>query len=359
MSTTYLITGATGGLGRCAVEHLSEQGHQVIALGRNQKVLSLLQQLPNVQTLCTPSSETTTQAILKAVHTPVDTLWHCAALSSPTGPLPDFEEANIQYTQAVLKAAHLLNIPHIVHVSTPAVYFDYTSQYDVPEEHLAYAHHNQPLLAQATLPTFERLTASTLPLKFSSAYALTKYVGELVAAQYARQYQQPVAILRPRALIGPHDNVLLPRIMEMYQEFGHVKLPNHGQAITSPTPVPCVIQALEHLTTMLRTRQLTQTEVFNLAGQDALSMQRILAILADEAQMTLPVKNVPYALVKHLVKLYELVVPDHKQKISSYALGVVNYDMTLNMQKLYNTGFEQPCLTEPYLRQLAHKLRKG
>ncbi|STN22545.1 dehydrogenase [Escherichia fergusonii] len=101
-----------------------------------------------------------------------DAVWHCAAKSSPWGDKTAFWLANVKATHTLAQAAGRLNIPRFIHISTPAVYFDFQHHYDLPETWLARS--------------------------FSSHYASSKYAAEQVIAGAVAQYPATrFILLRP------------------------------------------------------------------------------------------------------------------------------------------------------------------
>lgn len=351
-----LITGATGGLGRLAVEMLSLQNQPVIATGRNQKILHQLATLPHVKTITTEHVKQVAST-LSQIKTPLQAIWHCAALSAPSGHYEAFELANLELTKQVLTVAHRLGVPKFIHVSTPAIYFDFQHRYNVKESEIAYANYNTPVLNSTPIPNYLEVCANALPLKFSSHYAYTKFLAECAVQAYSMQYPSHVAIIRPRAIIGPYDNVLLPKILEAQTKYGKIPLPRQGSTITSPTPATSVIEAMQFLTQSTFVNPAHHFDIFNLSGQEPLTLAQILQILQKESGQAFNIKNIYYPVVQHIVKLYETLTPADTQKICSYSLGVLNYDMTLNMDKLTQLGFKPSTDTTTCLQQLALKLR--
>lgn len=79
-----LVTGATSGLGRNAVEYLRRQGIKVRATGRNQAMGSLLEKMGAEFIHADLTNLISSQA--KAMLADVDVLWHCSSLR-PLGAL--------------------------------------------------------------------------------------------------------------------------------------------------------------------------------------------------------------------------------------------------------------------------------
>lgn len=114
--------------------------------------------------------------------------------------------ANVKVTHTLAQAAGRLNIPGLS-ISPPAVYFDFQHHYDLPETYLARA--------------------------FSSHYASGKYAAERVIAGAVSRYSATrFILLRPRGLFGPHDQVIVPRLMQQLQQGGGcLRLPRRGDAL--------------------------------------------------------------------------------------------------------------------------------
>lgn len=92
-----LVTGATSGLGRNAVEYLRRQEISVIATGRNQAMGALLTKLGAKFIHADLTDLVSSQA--KAMLADVDTLWHCSSFTSPWGTEQAFALANVRATR--------------------------------------------------------------------------------------------------------------------------------------------------------------------------------------------------------------------------------------------------------------------
>ena len=184
-----LVTGATSGLGRNAVQYLLQSGESVVATGRNCEVGRSLTNA-GAQFVALDLTEATEDDCARLMDG-CDAVWHCAAKSSPWGDKTAFWLANVKVTHTLAQAAGRLNIPRFIHISTPAVYFDFQHHNDLPETYLARA--------------------------FSSHYASSKYAAEQVIAGAVSRYSATrFILLRPRGLFGPHDQVIVPRRVEFY-----------------------------------------------------------------------------------------------------------------------------------------------
>jgi nucleoside-diphosphate-sugar epimerase len=118
-----------------------------------------------------------------------DVVVHAAARSSPWGKRSEFDAQNIEATRNVIAFCERHGTPHLVYVSTSAVLYEKRHQYDLTEE-------------------------SRPPAHFINEYARTKFAGE----ELVRRYPGLQTIVRPRAVFGPGDTVVFPRILRAARE---------------------------------------------------------------------------------------------------------------------------------------------
>lgn len=100
-----LVTGATSGLGRNAVEFLCQKGISVRATGRNEAMGKLLEKMgaefvPADLTELVPSQA-------KVMLAGIDTLWHCSSFTSPQGTQQAFDLANVRATRRLVNGLSL------------------------------------------------------------------------------------------------------------------------------------------------------------------------------------------------------------------------------------------------------------
>ncbi len=124
----------------------------------------------------------------------VDYVIHAAALSSPWGKYSEFEDANLRSQINLIHSVQRSKLIKYIYISTPSMYFDSNNRTNIREN-------------------------EALPRKFVNAYAHTKRMAELELIQSGLPY----VILRPRALTGRGDTVIMPRIITSYKE-GKLKI---------------------------------------------------------------------------------------------------------------------------------------
>lgn len=206
-----LVTGGTGFLGKHLATALLEGGHQVHILGRNfaqaealiaqgaKPIVADLRDKPAVYAACAA----------------MDVVYHVGALSAPWGKRTDFYDINVGGTEAVLAGCQAHGVRRLIYVSSPSVIFNGRDQYSVSED-VGYPH------------------------RFTSIYALTKKLGEdRVNAASGLE----TVIFRPKAIFGPGDQALLPRLIAAARQ---KRLPQigDGRNLVDLTYVENVVSAL-------------------------------------------------------------------------------------------------------------------
>ncbi|MBP6861694.1 MAG: NAD-dependent epimerase/dehydratase family protein [Neisseriaceae bacterium] len=298
-----LLTGASHGLGRNAAAFLAAQGIAYRGVGRSAEALA---QLPGQQVA--PAAVNLTQLgaqEMAALLAGCDTVWHCAALSSPWGRYQDFYDINYAVTERLAQQAGRQGVARFVHVSTPSVYFDYQ-------------HHHQ---------IDEAFCAKKLP----NHYAQTKWLAEQAIQRAAAAYPQTrYVILRPRAIFGPYDRVLLPRVWaRLRQQKGVLRLPRGGETLMDFTYVANVVQALSLASTQ---PQLVSGSVFNISNQEPWTLGAVLAALFQHLAEPYGIRAVPYGLVQAVAQASEwrAWATGKDPALTRYGAGTLQFDMTLS-----------------------------
>lgn len=208
-----LVTGATGFLGGHLARRLVRAGWDVTGLGRKVEQGRRLE-AEGIRFRCQDLRDESGTA---AVCSGQDAVFHCAALSSPWGKYRDFYGCNVEATRMLAAASLRQGVRRFIHVSTPSVYFDYTPRLGI--------HESEPL-----------------PVKAANHYAATKRLADQVVKRYHAKGLSSV-IIRPRAVFGPYDQALFPRIVAASGKSG-VPLIGGGKALIDATYVDNAVDAL-------------------------------------------------------------------------------------------------------------------
>ncbi len=177
-----LITGGGGFLGGWIVRKLTARGDEVRTINR-----SAYPWLEEFGVDARRGDIADADAVHDAVKG-VDIVFHVAAKAGVWGPDEDYHAANVKGTRNVLDACRKHGVTKLVHTSTPSVIHDGTDQEGVDE----------------SAPYAQR---------FLCAYPATKARAEQNVLA-ANNPQLSTVALRPHLVWGPHDNHLVPRLLE-------------------------------------------------------------------------------------------------------------------------------------------------
>lgn len=314
-----VVTGATGGLGKTACLALVNRvwrgvpgfdherlAHpiEVVGVGRNEAVLAELNAM-GVRTVKADLSRADTFKLARELEG-ADAVWHCAALSSPWGPDIEFFKANILATLNLVEAAKYVGVPRLVHVSTPAIYFNHRDQLNI----------------------HEGVVAQT----FVNEYARTKYQAEKLVQDSGLQ----AVILRPRALFGENDQVLLPRLLKAAKTGGGTLcLPRGGNVLLDLTYLDNAVDAL-WLSTFYSPGPCGKY-IFNITNAEPMLLSAALRKLNDHLDPALRFKvtSVPAPLAQAAAWVQEKVAKftGKEPQLTRYSVGALSCSMTLSVSR--------------------------
>jgi nucleoside-diphosphate-sugar epimerase len=296
-----IVSGGTGFLGRHLCRRLHFEGHNVTALGRDLQIgadlekegiefrpIDLVQPLSDdgFRTLC------------------ADAFVHAAALSSAWGRSADFMAANVDGTRNALNLARRAGVRRFVFVSTPSLYFCFADQERIAET--------------ASLPR---------PV---NAYAASKRAAEQLVL--AADELGPV-VLRPRAIYGPGDGALLPRLVRAAQA-GPLPLLRGGRAVTNLTYVDDVVSAI---VMSLGDDPALSGQVVNIANPEVLPVRSIIEQAAKRAKVSIRWRSVPWPIAYGGVRMLEGLARLHPRcpepPLTTYGLGILAFSQTLDTTK--------------------------
>lgn len=297
-----LVTGATGGLGLALTEALLAAGYAVRATGRDPAAAARLRAM-GVEVVEADLVAAPERAIVLCQG--VDVVFHAAALSSPWGPAEAFQRANVDMTRDLLDAARRAGCEGLVFVSSPSVYAETRDRIG---------------LTEADPPARRPL----------NAYARTKLEAERLVRSTDRPGFFTVA-LRPRALVGPDDKVLLPRLMALVER-GRAPLPRGGQALVELTDVRDAAQALV-LADAARAE--VGGAVFNISGGAAARVGDLARDLAQAAGRPLTVVPAPWPLLYAGAALLEAgaaLLPGRPEPlVTPYGIATLAFSQTFDL----------------------------
>ncbi|MCW8409547.1 SDR family NAD(P)-dependent oxidoreductase [Legionella sp. PATHC035] len=309
-----VVTGATGCLGLSLTQRLVADGYEVIALGRNKQLGKLITQF-GAQFIAVDLLD---KEKLKKIAQNAQTIFHCAALSSPWGRYNDFYNANVLGTQHVIAATP--PNARLVHVSSPSIYFNFTEQHNIKED-------------------------SSLPLKPANYYVKTKLLAESLIDKAYRERDLNVITLRPRAIFGPYDRAILPRILQN-EKNGILPIIGTGQNLIDITYVENVVDSL--LLAAQADRRFCGKK-YNITNAEPRALITILSELFSALQKPFRPKFIPYSFAKiyaaSMEKLYHLSLTGKEPRLTRYSAAVLSMGQTLNIEAAQMDLGYQPKIT--------------
>ncbi|MGE5704451.1 MAG: NAD-dependent epimerase/dehydratase family protein [Clostridia bacterium] len=276
-------------------------GHQVTVTGRNIRIGEKLEKAGMHFIRADLSNRDATLAACAGQ----DYVFHCGALSSPWGKYDDFYQGNVLGTRYVTEGCLQHQVKRLIHVSTPSIYFSFTDRINVSEQ-------------------------DPLPRRFVNHYASTKYLAE---QEVQRGFSQglPVVIIRPRALFGPGDTSIIPRLIRA-NEKGFVPLIGDGQALLDVTYVENVVDAL--LLCMDAPEQ-ALGNAYNITNGQPVRLKALLDMLFQRMSQPFHGRNIPYRLAYGLAGALEaaakLAGGGKEPILTRYSVGVLAKSQTLDI----------------------------
>lgn len=295
-----LITGATGFLGSRIIEHiidLKEIKH-ITATGRkfsvdnkliNTKVDYILGDLENVNFV---------KSLFKK---DIDVVINCASLSSPWGSKKSFYNSNLLTQKNLLNESLNASIRRFIYISTPSIYFNFKDSINI--------HENSPL-----------------PKKMINNYAKTKWNAECLL----RESKIPYVILRPRALIGRGDTVIMPRLIRSCLE-NKLKIMGNGKNIVDLTSVSNMAEAVS-----LSIFTENFNESYNISNDDPVNLWESINAILEAINIPKIKKKIPYSILFFAAQLMEFkarLSPGKEPVLTKYSVGVLAKSFTFDIEK--------------------------
>jgi nucleoside-diphosphate-sugar epimerase len=295
-----LITGATGFLGSRLVEKISTiKGLEILATGRTLKA----QNISNKSNLEYVLGNLEDIKFIDSLTIGVDAIIHTAALSSQMGNPKDFHSTNIEVTKHLLKAAKAKRVKKFIFISSPSVYFRFKHQLELKESDI-------------------------LPKPINS-YSYSKREAEKLVESSGIPY----IILRPRALIGRGDKVIMPRILRAHSEGRLMRMGDETNRVDI-TPVSNVVDAI---ILALDADKKAINQIYNISNGRPELLWPVLDKLLSQLQLPRPTKKISLRLVLLIAKLMELhakwINGYREPSLTVYGIGTLTMSFGMDITK--------------------------
>lgn len=311
-----LVTGATGCLGRHLASRLLRDGWEVHATGRNFTVGAALKDMG----IIFHKADLSDTNIIKSLCAHKDIIFHCGALSSPWGKYENFHQANVVGTHNIVEGCLEHNVRRLVHVSTPSIYFDFTEKHQISE-------------------------TDKLPEKPVNHYVASKIKAEQIVDTAFKKNNLPVVTIRPRAIFGPYDKVIMPRILRAGRN-GKVPHIEGGKALIDVTYVDNVVESLL-LCGSASNRVLGKK--YNITNGEPIRLKDLLERSFAALNFPFQPKHITYKTAYRAATLMEIIASlpfvSWEPTFTKYGVGVFSIGQTLDISAARCDLGYQPIVT--------------
>ena len=298
-----LVTGATGFLGKKLAFRLLELGFNVTGIGRNESIGKELSEHGVTFISCSLEDRESILSVCKDK----DFVFHSGALSSPWGKYNAFYNSNVIGTQNVLDGSKKAGVKRFIHVSTPSLYFHYDERLNVKEDDL-------------------------IPNTFVNAYAKTKFLAEQLVDN-AFIDGLPTITIRPRALFGPGDNAILPRLINVCEKGFFPKMTDDN-VLVDITYVENVVDAL---ILCMNSSPETLGQKYNITNGVQIDLYSVIEDVMKQLGKDFKYKNLSFKKAFTVARVLEFVsrtvLLGKEPILTKYTVSVLSKSQTLNIDK--------------------------
>lgn len=299
-----IITGATGFVGAHLTRYFSERGHDVLAIGRAKNPPKRLLDFAKYQAIDWSKK----MPILAG-----DVVIHAAALASDSAKYRDLYAANVEGTRHLMAATE--GCQNFIMISSSSVY-----------------------TYRNNLPKVE--SEAGKDYDFLTNYGKTKWLSEQVLLEHPNPHQRRL-VIRPRAIYGVGDRVILPRLLGMVKGNNFMMVGKMDKQ-TSQTNVQHISRLIDCFVTTETIKQ--QALIVNLADINSYEMgdsiHQLLCLLTDKQLIK---KELPIGLLKLIAQT------GLSTKITKFLIDAVTYNCVLDLsylQQFYTIPDELNCQNE-------------
>lgn len=233
-----------------------------------------------------------------------DVVIHAAALSSPFAPRREYLRHNVDATRHVVDWCRAHGLPKLIYISSSSVHYRPRDQLGIRED-------------------------DPIGPAFANTYAETKAAGETLV----RDYPGAWTILRPRAVFGPGDTVLFPRLLAAAERGRLPRIVRDG-----PPAVGDLISVDALADYMLRAAQRPDAVgAFNLSHGEPVEMQAFIADIFRRLDLPPPTRTVSYRVARtaaHAAELAWTLLPLRGEPpVTRFGIDVLSFSKTFDIAK--------------------------
>lgn len=293
-----LVTGGTGFLGQHLASMLLERGHHVRLMGRNMTAAKTLLARGAVPVVADLRERDAVVAACEGI----EVVFHAGALSAPWGRRADFFKINVGGTEAVLAGCLKHEVRRVVYVSSPSVVFDGGDQQLLREDAL-------------------------YPRRFASVYSLTKKLGEDRVRSASQQGLETV-IARPKAIFGPGDTSLLPRLIDAARR-GRLPQIGDGRNLVDLTYVENVAHAL----VLAAESAQAANKTYTITNDEHVPLWEVIRLVLQRLHLSTNLRKVPLPVALSAASLMEVTatVTGREPLLTRYSAAILARTQTYDI----------------------------
>lgn len=232
-----------------------------------------------------------------------DVVIHAAARSSPWGRRSDFEKQIVTATKNVIDYCNTHGQPQLIYISSGAVLYRNEHQLEIDEQ-------------------------TPVPAVPINEYARAKCLAEKLVQNYPGEW----CILRPRAVFGPGDTVVFPRILRA-MELGRLPLIKSdrvvvGDLVFIDTLVEYIIRAADR----------RAKGIYHISNGEPVEIYAFLAEICTELGLPLPTREVDASKAMRAARVIEVIfrlLPFlGEPPITQFGVSVFAYSKTFNTSRV-------------------------
>lgn len=238
-----------------------------------------------------------------------DVVVHAAARASPWGTRGEYQRQNVDATRHVIDYCRRRGTPRLVYVSSSSVFYRDGDQLGLTEE-------------------------SPIGPAFVNEYARTKHDGERLVRQYPGEW----CIVRPRAVFGPGDTVLFPRLLNAAVR-GRLPLIDNGRGQAVGDLI--YIDTLADYLYAAATSPLAPGRTFNLTNNQPVAMLPFLLDVFDRLRVPRPTRTVSLTVAMLAARVseaaYRLLRLPGEPPVTRFGVGVFAWSKTFDVSRAVST----------------------
>ena len=308
-----LLTGATGFLGFRTLERLIQLSsvRKIVATGRilrkSREILN-----PKVEYVLGDLKD---KLFVSTILKDIDIVINTASLSSPWGSEDDFYLANVLTQKHMITSSENLGVKRFIYISSPSIYYNGEDRIMVKE--------NDPL-----------------PTRFVNNYSKTKREAEVLLENSNLNY----IIIRPRAIIGRGDTVIMPRLIKAHSD-GRLKIIGNGENKVDLTSVNNVV---ESIILSMNAPDGALNNAYNITDRNPVSLWSSINYVLKGIGKEKVNKTVNFRVAYFAAFLLEFVsrwITKKEPSLTRYSVGVLSKNFTLDVSKAEKLLNYNPVIT--------------